>query len=78
MKKFEKIAYLKENYMSLWLMTRRQNFINFSDRQKIFCCCGRLATGNHENNCKKFNEKVNSATIKDLSYLIPKNKKQTK
>ena len=75
MKKWEKLAYLKDNYFGLFLTTRQQAFNDLSDQQEMFCCCGRLATGLHEMNCTKFNNKVNEETIKRLSYLLPKENK---
>lgn len=42
-----------------------------SDKQSIFRCCGRLATGLHERHCQKFNNKVDSETIKRLQTLLP-------
>lgn len=49
-------------------------FDELSDKQTMFCCCGKLATGVHERNCAKFNNKVLAETIKRLSYLLPKEK----
>ena len=74
MKRFEKLAYLKDNYFGLFLTTRQQVFNDLSEQQTMFCCCGRLATGLHESNCTKFNNKVNGETIKRLSNLLPKGK----
>ena len=70
MKKFEKLAYLKENYFGAFLATRHNVFEELSAQQTMFCCCGRLATGLHEKSCRKFNEKVNSEVIKKLQHLI--------
>ena len=66
MKKWEKLAYLKDNYFGLFLTTRQQSFNDLSDQQTMFCCCGRLATGLHESNCTKFNNKVDVETDKIL------------
>lgn len=41
-----------------------------SDKQSMFCLCGRLATGLHENGCRKFQNKVTRETIKRLSHLL--------
>lgn len=71
MKKYEKLAYLKENYFGLFLTTRQQAFNELSDQQTMFCCCGRIATSLHESRCTKFNNKVNEETIKRLSHLLP-------
>ena len=72
MKKHEKLAYLKDADFGLFVKTRQMVFDELSDRQTMFCCCGRLATGLHEDNCTKFNNKVNSETINRLSHLLPK------
>ena len=74
MKKHEKLAYLKDAHFGLYVKTRQMVFDELSDQQTMFCCCGRLATGLHERNCTKFNNKVNGETIKRLSHLLPKEK----
>lgn len=75
MKKHEKLSYLKDTHFGLFLTTRQKVFNELSDQQGVFCCCGRLATGLHESHCTKFNNKVNTETIKRLSYLLPGNSK---
>ena len=72
MKKYEKLAYLKDADFGLFIKTRQMVFDELSDQQTMFCCCGRLATGLHEKNCARFNNKVDAETIKRLSYLLPK------
>ena len=72
MKKEDKLKYLKDNYLNIFLTTRQQVFNDLSNQQTMFCCCGRLATGLHESHCTKFNNKVDSETIKRLSYLYKK------
>lgn len=74
MKKHEKLAYLKDTDFGLFVKTRQIVFDELSDQQTMFCCCGKLATGMHERNCTKFNNKVVEETIKRLSYLLPKEK----
>lgn len=73
MKKHEKLAYLKDADFGLFAKTRRMIFDDLSFKQGIFCCCGRLATGLHEQNCIKFNAKVDAATIAQLAHLLPVN-----
>lgn len=68
--KKEKLAYLKDNHFNLFVDTREEVFNELSQQQTMFCCCGRLATGNHENNCSKFNNKVDAETIKRLKHLL--------
>lgn len=72
MKKHEKLAYLKDADFGLFVKTRQIVFDKLSDQQTMFCCCGRLATGLHENNCSKFNNKVDAETINRLNHLLPK------
>ena len=74
MKKYEKLEYLKNADFGLIIKTRQMVFDELSDKQTMFCCCGKLATGLHESNCIKFNNKVDTETIKRLSYLLPKEK----
>ena len=74
MKNHEKLAYLKDADFGLFVKTRQIVFDELSDKQTMFCCCGKLATGMHEMNCTKFNNKVVAETIKRLSYLLPKEK----
>lgn len=72
MKKYEKLAYLTLNHFNLFRETYLKAFNDLSDKQEVFCCCGRLATSVHEVHCKKFAAKVESETIKRLSHLLPK------
>lgn len=74
MKKHEKLTYLKDADLGLFVKTRQIVFDELSDQQTMFCCCGKLATGMHEMNCTKFNNRVVAETIKRLSYLLPKEK----
>ena len=50
----------------LWHDTRATVLNDLSDKQTLKCCCGRLATGLHEMQCVRFNEKVDRATLKQL------------
>jgi hypothetical protein len=70
MKLDEKIEYLQNNHFGDWLTERQKVDIELSDRQAMFCVCGRLATGFHERGCRRFNSKVNSETVKRLSHLL--------
>lgn len=67
----EKLAYLKKVDLELFLRIRQVVKSELSDKQTIFCCCGKLATGMHEDCCKEFNNKVDIETIKRLEYLLP-------
>lgn len=66
MNKSERIEYLKTHELLTWLSTRQKVYDEFSDSQLMFCCCGKLATGLHEQNCQKFNEKVDIETANRL------------
>lgn len=70
-KRIEELEYLKDNHLGLFLKTRQQAFDELSEKQTTFCCCGRLATGLHEYNCSKFNNKVDVYTINRLRHLLP-------
>lgn len=70
MNKQEKLNYLQNNHFSEWLKTREEVENELSDKQEVFCICGRLATGLHESNCRKFRNRVESETIKKLEYLF--------
>ena len=76
MKKDENWHIMKDAHFGLFVKTRQIVFDELSDQQTMFCCCGRLATGLHERNCTKFNNKVDGETIKRLSHLLPKKEKQ--
>lgn len=69
-KQKEKWNYLRENHLDLFVATRKEVFNELSQQQTMFCCCGRLATGHHENNCSKFNNKVDAETINRLKHLL--------
>lgn len=70
MKKSEKIEVIKSKNLGLFVKTRQQVFNELSDQQTMFCCCGKLATGLHESHCRRFNDKVDSETIKRLDFLL--------
>ena len=72
MKLPEKIRYLLDNHMNDWLNTRKIVDVEISDQCSMFCVCGRLATGLHEKSCSRFNNKVNSETVKRLKHLWDK------
>jgi hypothetical protein len=65
----ERLNYLQDNHMALWLKTRQGMEEDLSDQQGMFCVCGRLATGFHESSCRKFQDKVTNETIKSLQYV---------
>jgi len=71
MKTTEKLVYIQNNHLSDWLKTRSKVENEFSNRQKVFCLCGRLATGLHESHCEKFNNAVTRETLARLKYLLP-------
>lgn len=70
MKREDKILYLKENHLNEWQVRRAFKEIEISNSQIMRCCCGRLATGLHEMNCSRFQKKVDSETLKQLTHLI--------
>jgi hypothetical protein len=70
MKEAEKINQLQDNHFPEWVKTRKATEDELSDKQSMFCICGRLATGLHEMNCRRFRNKVNSETVKKLKHLL--------
>lgn len=71
MKLSEKLSYIQENHFGEWVKTRQEVDNEMSDRQSMFCVCGKLATGLHESHCTKFRNKVTNETVKKLSHLLP-------
>lgn len=72
MKASEKIFQLKDNHLSEWLTARQAAEAELSQNQKVFCVCGRLATGFHERNCRKFHQLVEKETLKKTEHLLKK------
>lgn len=62
----EKIEKWKTTQFYAWYNTRREVELDLSDRQGMWCCCGKLASGLHESHCRKFQKKVYAETIKRL------------
>ncbi|GAG36409.1 unnamed protein product, partial [marine sediment metagenome] len=52
------------------LKTRREVEDRLSEANGMFCVCGRLATGLHESNCRKFRNEVTRETVKKLDRLL--------
>lgn len=67
--KTNRIAYLKTHHSTIWSSVRRYIFDKLSNEQSMFCCCGKLATGLHEQSCRKFNKKVDVETANRLKDL---------
>ena len=65
----DRINFLKEKHLTLWLDTRREIETELSEKQAMFCVCGRLATGLHECHCRKFQNKVDLKTIAKLKNI---------
>lgn len=40
------------------VFTRQKVFDELSERQTMYCCCDKLATGLHERNCKSLMTKL--------------------
>lgn len=70
MTKTDLIDYLQMNHLSEWLKTRKEVENELSNRNGMFCVCGRLATGFHEMNCRKFIKLVTNTTADRLKHLI--------
>lgn len=70
MRQKEKIEWLKTHYVADFIATRERVFNELSDKQTMFCVCGKLATGLHERYCSRFNKTVDKETCKRLEYLL--------
>ena len=74
----DKVEWLKTRFFSDFISTRERVFNELSDKQSMFCICGKLATGLHERSCRKFNKVVDSETVKHLNHLILTNNEKVK
>lgn len=58
----EQIVKLQENQFAngggVGVFTRQKVFDELSERQTMYCCCDKLATGLHERNCKSLMTKL--------------------
>ena len=70
MKLNEKINLLRDKHYTKWIETKEKVSDELSDVQGFRCICGRLATGFHEMNCRRFGNKVASETAKRLKHLL--------
>lgn len=70
MKIQHKLTFIQNNHFREWLETRNKVKDEISSQQRMWCICGRLATGLHESNCIKFRNKVRSETVKRLKHLL--------
>jgi hypothetical protein len=70
MKSNSKLEYIQDNHFSEWLKVRQEVQNELSDKQSMFCVCGKPATGLHEMSCRKFADKVNQETLKRLEHLL--------
>jgi CRISPR/Cas system CSM-associated protein Csm4 (group 5 of RAMP superfamily) len=77
MKLTKKLEYIQSKYFSDWLNTRHEVENEFSEKNKVFCLCGKLATGLHEKNCRKFNDAITKEAVKRLEHLILPQKNPT-
>ena len=71
MKKLEKLIYIQDNHFAEWHKTRKEVDEEVSREHSMWCVCGRLCTGLHEMNCKRFQDKVTNKTLVRLKHLIP-------
>ena len=72
MKIQEKLEYLQTKHPSEWVKAIRESEDIVSDSLPLMCLCGRLATGLHERNCRKYRSKVIREAVKKLKHLIKK------
>jgi len=72
----EKLSFIQDKHFSKWIATRREVEAEFSEKNSMFCLCGRLATGLHERNCRKFNDAITKEAVKRLDNLLPTKPKE--
>ena len=70
MKLSDKLQYLQDNHFGEWLKARQEAENELSAKQSMFCVCGRLATGLHENGCRKFRNLIEKEAVKKLEHLL--------
>lgn len=70
MKFQEALELLQRDHGPAWLQMRQDVEDELSNKQPMFCVCGRLATGLHEMNCTRFRNKVTAETVKRLKHLV--------
>lgn len=68
--------WLKTHFFAEYIGTRCRVFNELSDKQLMFCVCGKLATGLHENRCSKFNRVVDIETINRMRERLPEKYKR--
>ena len=61
-----KMQELQDKDFKGWLLARQKTWDELSDVHDMFCVCGRLCTGLHEQSCKKFQDRINLMTIKKM------------
>jgi len=66
----EKIDFLKEHHMREFLDARETVADELSNTNKLFCICGKLATGLHESMCRKFSRRVDEITANKIYPLM--------
>lgn len=62
----DRIAKVQNENPVKWSLTYNRVFDEMSERQQLFCCCGKLATGLHESRCRKFQDRVRKETLRRL------------
>lgn len=49
-----------------WLVARQKAWDELSEKYSMFCVCGKLCSGLHENGCKRFQDAINLRAIKNM------------
>lgn len=60
---------LQDKDFNGWLIARQKSWDELSVKYDIVCICGKLCTGMHENNCKRFQDAINIRTIKNMEVI---------
>lgn len=67
----DKLNYLRRNHAEKYEEARYFAQKKLDCQTFTFCFCGKLATGLHTNNCKKYQTKLNAEIVDRLKYLLP-------
>ncbi len=61
-----KMQKLQDKDFNAWLVTRQKAWDELSEKYTMFCICGKLCSGLHEQGCKRFQDAINLRTLKKL------------
>lgn len=68
--KNKKLEILWQEHHDAYCKAREEAISKMDELTPMFCVCGKLATGLHTNNCRKFQSKVDDLVIAKIGNLI--------